>query len=172
MSSLFDDGGPVVVHVNGVAGIGKSTLLDAFAARAREDGAAVVRIDCRAVEPTPRGFLAEISDALGEPVERVEDLAEILASLGERVVVTLDTYEVFRLLDSWIRMSFVASLPDNSRVLIASRNPPSAAWRTAPGWTNLFRSIELGALADDDALAFLARAGVADDAAKKINAFV
>ncbi len=172
MASLFDAGGPVVVHVNGVAGIGKSTLLDAFAARARAAGAAVVRIDCRAVEPTPRGFLAEISDALGEPIERVEDLAESLSSLGERVVVTLDTYEVFRLLDSWIRMSFVASLPENSRVLIASRNPPSAAWRTAPGWTNLFRSMQLDALSDDDALAFLARAGVANDAAKKINAFV
>ncbi len=172
MSALFDDGGPVVMHVHGIAGIGKSTLLDGFAARARELGASVVRIDCRAVEPTARGFLAELSDALGEPVAHVDDLTEVLSSLGERVVITLDTYEVFRLLDSWVRMSFVASLPDNSRLLIASRNPPSAAWRTAPGWTHLFRSMQLDALSDDDALAFLARAGVASDAARRINGLV
>ena len=43
--SLLDDGGPLVVHVHGVAGIGKSTLLSIFAAAARERGARVVSID-------------------------------------------------------------------------------------------------------------------------------
>ena len=32
---LFATGGPLVVHVHGVAGIGKSSLLEAFAGRAR-----------------------------------------------------------------------------------------------------------------------------------------
>ena len=51
---LFDKGGPLALHVHGVAGIGKSSLLEAFAARARATGGRVVRIDCRAVEPTYR----------------------------------------------------------------------------------------------------------------------
>ena len=39
----------------------------------------------------------------------------------------LDTYEVFVLLDTWIRQVFVPSLPVNARLAIGSRNPPSPA---------------------------------------------
>src|SRR5437016_2668147 len=94
---------PLIVHVYGVAGIGKSSILDVFAARARSQGTRVVMIDCRAVAPTPQGFLSELSEALGEPLSTVEDAAERLSSMGERVVLALDTYEVFLLLDTWIR---------------------------------------------------------------------
>ncbi|MGH2368546.1 MAG: ATP-binding protein, partial [Chloroflexota bacterium] len=43
----LEPGGPVVVLVHGIAGIGKSSLLGAFASRARQQGATVVRLDCR-----------------------------------------------------------------------------------------------------------------------------
>src|SRR5687767_7949963 len=116
---LFDKSGPLVVHVHGVAGIGKSSLLEAFAARARGRGARVVRIDCRAVAPTAPAFLAELSEALGEPLPTVDAAAERLASFGEHVVIVLDTYEAYRLLDTWIRQVFVPSLPVNTRVVTA-----------------------------------------------------
>src|SRR3954471_1197856 len=70
---LFETGGPLVVHVHGVAGIGKSSLLEAFAARARGRGARVVRIDCRAIAPTAQAFLTELSEALGESLPTVDD---------------------------------------------------------------------------------------------------
>ena len=89
---LFEDGGPLVMHVHGIAGIGKSCLLEVFAARARARGARVVRIDCRAVEPTARGFLNELSEALGERLATVDEAAARLSSLGEHVLITLDTY--------------------------------------------------------------------------------
>jgi hypothetical protein len=41
-----------VVQLDGVAGIGKSALLDAFLERARHDDVAIVRLDCRSIEPT------------------------------------------------------------------------------------------------------------------------
>jgi len=82
---LFGKGGPLVVHVHGVAGIGKSSLLEAFAGRARAQGIRVVRIDCRTVEPTARGLLTELSDALGESLASVEDVAQRLSSFGETV---------------------------------------------------------------------------------------
>jgi DNA-binding winged helix-turn-helix (wHTH) protein len=167
--ALLEEGGPLVFHVHGVAGIGKSSLLEAFAARARARRARVVRIDCRAVEPTPRGFLAELSEALGSPLSTVEDAARRLSGFPETVVITLDTYEVFRLLDSWMRQIFVASLPEKARVLIADRNPPSPAWRTAPGWQGLFRSLRLEPLAERDALAYLASSGVAAATARRLN---
>ena len=108
---LFETGGPLVVHVHGVAGIGKSSLLEAFAGRARAQGIRVIRIDCRTVEPTARGLLAELSDALGESLASVEAVAQRLTSLGETVAIVLDTHEVFVLLDTWLRQVFVPSLP-------------------------------------------------------------
>ena len=76
------DGGPQVVFVHGIAGIGKFTLLEAFAEQARSRGATVVRLDCRGVEPTDR-IWAEASAGAGrvgdtgdEPVasERLRDM--------------------------------------------------------------------------------------------------
>lgn len=52
----LEEGGPCVVAVHGMAGVGKSALLQAFAARARARGAVVVNLDCREIEPTERGF--------------------------------------------------------------------------------------------------------------------
>jgi DNA-binding winged helix-turn-helix (wHTH) protein len=166
---LFERGGPLVVHVHGVAGIGKSSLLEAFGARARSRGARVVRIDCRAVAPTAQAFLAELSEALGEPLPTVEDAAGRLSLFGESVVLTLDTYEAYRLLDTWIRQVFVPSLPINTRLATAGRNPPSSAWRTAPGWQGLFRSLTLEPLSEEDSLGYLVRSGIAVDVARRIN---
>ena len=56
---------PLVVAVHGIAGIGKSALLAAFAEDARAHGAAVVGLDCGAIEPTERGFLAVLARAIG-----------------------------------------------------------------------------------------------------------
>jgi len=169
---LFEKGGPLVVHVHGVAGIGKSSLLEAFARRTRAQGIRLVRIDCRNVEPTARGLLTELSDALGESLSSVEDVAQRVASFGEAVAIVLDTYEMFVLLDTWIRQVFVPSLPVNARVAIGSRNPPSPAWRTAPGWQGLFRSLPLDPLPETDALRYLASSGIPADVARRINGLV
>ena len=166
---LFEPDGPLAVYVHGVAGIGKSSLLEVFAARVRATGGRVVRIDCRTVEPTAQGFLTELSDALGEPLATVEEAVERLSSFDEPIVITLDTYEVFRLLDTWIRQVFIPSLPVNARLAIASRNPPSAAWRTTPGWQGLFRSLPLAPLSESEALGYLAMSGIAPAVARRIN---
>ena len=41
----IEQDGPLVVHVHGIPGIGKSSLLEACAQRARARGATVVRLD-------------------------------------------------------------------------------------------------------------------------------
>ena len=166
---LFEHGGPLALYVHGVAGIGKSSLLEVFASRVRATGGRVVRIDCRTVEPTAQGFLTELSDALGEPLLTIEEVVERLASFDEMIVIALDTYEVFRLMDTWIRQVFIPSLPVNARVVIASRNPPSAAWRTTPGWQGLFRNLLLEPLSETEALGFLTMSGIAPDVARRIN---
>src|SRR6266850_1688988 len=166
---LFAKGGPLALYVHGVAGIGKSSLLEVFAARVRASGGRVLRVDCRAVEPTVHGFLTELSDALGKPLLTIEGVVERLSSFDETIVIALDTYEVFRLMDAWIRQVFIPSLPVNARVVIASRNPPSPTWRTTPGWQGLFRSLPLEPLSETEALGYLAMSGIAPDVARRIN---
>jgi ABC-type ATPase involved in cell division len=46
-----------IVYIHGLAGMGKSALLNRFIQQARASEASVVILDCRAVEPTQRGFL-------------------------------------------------------------------------------------------------------------------
>jgi hypothetical protein len=50
--------------------------------------------------------------------------------LGNRVVLALDNYEVFRLMNSWLRQVFVPLLGDTVRVLLFGRQPPVPAWAT------------------------------------------
>lgn len=160
--------GPRVVHVFGIAGIGKSSLLGVFASQACSRGATVLRLDCRAVEPTETAFLRELCLVGGFDPGPLGAVAAQLGRSGSTVVLALDTYEVFRLLDSWLRQSFVPALPDNVRVIMFGRERPSSPWYTAPGWHKLFHPLALGPLGEDDSTALLCRFGVAPEAAARI----
>jgi DNA-binding response OmpR family regulator len=164
----LDGNGPLVVHIYGVAGIGKSALLGAFAEEARQAGATVVRLDCRIIEPSKSGFLRELGAAIGGGTASEEDVAGRLGKLGERVVLALDTFELFRMADGWLRQDFVPRLPDNVRLVLASREPPVSAWWTTPGWQGLFRAVSLGPLPQAEAKELLVRLGVMPDAAARI----
>jgi hypothetical protein len=131
---ILADEGPVVVHLHGIAGVGKSRLLSAFAEGARADGARVIQLDCRGVEPTEAGLLNELGIASGGVAGSAEEIASRLGHIGARVVVTLDTYEVFRLMDTWLRQVFLPLLPDNVRFVLCGREAPLTAWLSDPGW--------------------------------------
>jgi hypothetical protein len=163
------DGGPQVVFIHGIAGIGKSTLLEAFAEQARSRGATVVRLDCRGIEPTERGFLHELGIAIGLPAVTPEQAAERLGTLGSRVALSLDTYEVFRLMDTWMRQVFLTLLPENVRVVLAGRDRPVSSWLTAPGWQGILRSLALGPLGEPEAIELLMMSGVGPDKAGRIQ---
>ena len=162
----LDDDGPLVVGVHGIAGSGKSALLDAFTRRAREAGATVLRIDCQSVEPTEAGLLMELGGLLASP----QEVASRLGQSGTRVVVALDTYEAFRLMDTWLRQVFVPLLPDNVRFILCGREAPATAWMSAPGWRGLFKTIRLDSLDRVSALEFLIRAGVPAEDARPLEA--
>ena len=164
---LLGEDGPLVVFVYGIAGVGKSALIEAFAVEARALGATILRLDCRAIEPTERGFLAALAGSIGGELLTAEDAAARLGSLGERVVLALDTYEVVRLLDPWLRQTFVPTVTDNVRMVLAGREPPMSGWPSALG--GLFRSLPLGSLSGDHAEELLRRAGVERADATRIN---
>src|SRR3990172_5393309 len=65
--------GPIVLFVHGIAGIGKSSLLETFSEEARTHGATVLRLDCHSMEPTERGFLHELGTAIGSEVRTADE---------------------------------------------------------------------------------------------------
>jgi hypothetical protein len=82
-----------------------------------------------------------------------------------RVLVMVDTHEQLRLLDAWLRQSFVPALPENVRLLLAGRDSPSA-WQRDLG--DLLRTIRLENLSGEAAVTLLRRAGVGDAAADRV----
>jgi Transcriptional regulatory protein, C terminal len=158
LRGLLTEGGPPVVFVHGIAGIGKSALLEAFGVEARGAGATVLRLDCRSIEPTERGFLAALEGKTGGELTTAEAAARRLDALGERVVLVLDTYELARLLDPWLRQTFVPTLSDKVRIVLSGREPPMTGWPSALG--ALFRGLPLDNLRREAAEELLRRAGV------------
>ena len=165
----LDQDGPLVVYLHGIAGAGKSTLLEAFTQRARAGGATVIRLDCQAIEPTEAHLLCELAVATGGTASSPQEVAARLGQVGTRVIVALDTYEAFRLMDSWLRQVFVPLLPDNVRFVLCGREAPVRAWLSAPGWSGLFKAIRLDSLDQRSALEFLSRAGVPPEEAKRLE---
>ena len=170
-SWLEADDGPSVVFVHGIGGIGKTSLLDALAERLQAAGASLVRLDCGEVEPTARGVLHAIGELLSCKLGSVEAAATALASCDARVVLMLDDYHRFRLLDAWFRHTFLPALPDEVRVLLASRAAPADGWRLAPGWSGLLEVLQLDALDAEAVDALLESQRVPADAAARIRRF-
>ena len=166
----LDSDGPLVMYLHGIAGTGKSTLLEIFTRSARAAGATVIRLDCQAIEPTEAGLLSQLSAATGGRPTSPQDVAARIGQVGTRVIVALDTYEVFRLMDSWLRHVFVPLLPDNVRFVLSGREAPVSAWLSSPGWRGLFKAIRLDSLDHNSALEFLSRAGVPPEEAKRMQA--
>jgi hypothetical protein len=162
LGALLEDGGPVVAYVHGLAGVGKSTLLHAFAADARAAGAATVELDGHALYATERSFLAALHD--GEPT--VEAAAAALGARGEQVVLLVDTYELLLMLDRWMCATFIPALPAHVRVVLGGRAAPSDGWRA---YGSLLRGVPVANLAPEDAEALLRSNGLDEDTARGVN---
>src|SRR5436305_10725263 len=91
---------PLVLHIQGIPGIGKTHLLNALAAGMSAKDVLVVRIDARWCEPSPAELCRAISRQINS--SESEDPAVVAASLSDRAkrtLLVLDSYESFRLLD-------------------------------------------------------------------------
>ena len=167
--ALLESDRKYVAYVHGVAGIGKSSLLAAFAARARERGTLVVSLDSRTLEPTDRGFQAALARAIGlHGVGSIKRLVGRLDELGP-VCLLLDHYEVLRLIDTWLRQEFVPALPETVRLVIAGREAPVAGWLIAAELADAIEVMVLGPLETPDGIELLRRNGVSDSAAAALE---
>ena len=160
----------VVMYVQGIPGIGKTHLLNALIARIGEKGVSVVRIDARWCEPSPGALCRAIAKEISG--SETEDFAVVATSLSEgakRTLLVIDSYESFRLLDSWLRQVFLPSLCENVRTILSSRETPRAAWRIAPTWRGLFDSMLLETFSQQVALEYLTSQGVPESSAPELN---
>ena len=169
MLETLRDSGPSVMYLHGIAGIGKSRLISAFAERAGDQGAVVAVLDCRSVEPTPEGFLRALGSRFGRNFASPDGAVKVLGGLRSWVVLALDHYEVLRLLDTWLRQDFVPRMPGTVRLVLADREPPAPSWTVAPGWHGIVRTLELNALPAEDALTLLDRLRIPGPVALRIN---
>jgi hypothetical protein len=154
LQRVLDADGPRVAFVYGVAGIGKSALLNAFASGVRTARTQVWRIDCAAIDPTESSFRAALDAAGWQP--------------GSAGVMLIDTYEVFRIADPWLRHELVPSLSTDVRFVIAGRDAPMLEWSTERGRVGGLEILPLVGLTDEAAHAFLADANVPQDHAEMI----
>jgi hypothetical protein len=147
LTGLLAEDGPAAIWLHGIAGSGKTALVRAFA---RANPGAVTIVDGSRTEPTEAGFLA----ALGTP------------SGG---VIAIDGHHHLNLIDSWLRLELLPSLPRGARLLITSRGPAPPAWHAELG--PQLRTLPLGPLAPPAAEALLRRAGRSAADARELNRF-
>jgi len=168
LQTLLAEDGPLVVHLHGIQGVGKTTLLNTFSDRAQAYGARPLIMDCRLVEPTGRGFLAELARLTGSAVESLADAAEVLGADDRLVVLSLDHYESFLLLDTWLRQTLLPALPVNVRLVMASRQSPVPMWMLSTRWHGLFRDMAVEPLGHEASMALLSSAGIEDAEAARL----
>jgi AAA ATPase domain len=146
-----------VLHLHGPGGVGKTTLLDAFADVGDEAGATVLRLDGRDLDPSPVGVTEALDGILEIPAGR----RPISLPAGDaRLVLLVDSYERLAPLDDWFRTRFLPRLPASTLTVLAGRDRPSPAWRAESGWGDLMRQVSLRNLDPDASRRLLEQAGV------------
>lgn len=152
----------VVLTVHGPGGIGKTTLLQEFRYWCMHHEIATTYLDVRNVEPTPTAFLAVLAEVTEHATP--EALLQAWGATRERHVVFIDTFEAVQVLERWLFTTFLPQLSDQILVVMGSRQPLSAHWRTNPGWETLCRTIRLRNFTRDESYAFLEATAIPEDA--------
>ena len=157
LGEMMGKGGPRVVHIHGVSGIGKSSLIRAFTEVERNRKRTVHLLDGRDFEPTERGFLHELARSMRIERPTRPKVSRTFSAMAKPVVIILDSYELLGLLDAWRRQSFMVGLKENVRLILVSRFSPASQWSEAPEWRGKFRSIQLQPISEPAALELLAK---------------
>src|SRR4051812_37735360 len=108
-----ESGAPMVIVLHGPGGMGKSALLQRFAAEARAADRPVVGVDARTVELSPSAFEAATAEVF----------------VRDNAVLLVDDFERYRDMEEWIRDRFLPRLPAGALVVVAGRHAPDPLWK-------------------------------------------
>jgi len=142
-----------ILHVFGLGGVGKTTLLQEFAAGCRQQEVTAIWLDARHLDASPNSFTLALQHALGSDTERPP--LDELAAQEKRSAIFIDTYEKLSPLDGWLREVFLPQLPENVLLVMAGREALSTAWRTDPGLNAFIRTMPLRNLNPEESRAYL-----------------
>ncbi|MBX3227395.1 MAG: AAA family ATPase [Labilithrix sp.] len=128
----------------GPGGIGKSTLLARVVRDLEARGRRVVQIDGE-------------DASLG-----VDALALTARGVAPSGVLVVDGFENLEPVWNWFRERLLPSLDARVAVIVASRAPIPARWRTDPAWSAIAEEIAIGPLGDEDARVLACSLGVSE----------
>ncbi|MEK3881923.1 LuxR C-terminal-related transcriptional regulator [Paenibacillus sp. PL2-23] len=163
---------PKLINMYGIAGIGKTALLDFYRDSAVNAGAIVIHLDGERVQPTPRGLCDQIYRELKLPLYAGADEEEMLegclaalrdAAMAKRLVILIDAYERLDIMDSWLRDSLLKGLLLSSFLLvIAGRTSLSERWLLSPLWRQMLVRMPLQELDRNEVGLYARSNGIAD----------
>ena len=104
-------------------GIGKTTLIKEFAALAEQKNLPAFYLDVCNVEPSPQSLLDALRLAMG--LDSSVSPVETLATQSTRHIHLIDTLEILAPLDNWLCETFLPQLPEDTLLVLASRDAPS-----------------------------------------------
>lgn len=116
-------------------------------------GAQVVSVDLRSIEPTAAAIVAAVST---------------VGQQEQRLVVTVDTFELAGGLGDWMRHHLLELLPAGTVVVVAGGHVPNEEWRAEPTWSSLLHLHALRALTPPESRQLLERCGLAGDLAASV----
>lgn len=155
LSGLVSESTPQqVLYVHGMGGIGKTTLLQHFAARARQLGWNVVELSAVEVPPAR------------EAVEAW--LGQVVSGMTSRTLLVLDEFQTHARLEKIYREELLPRLPADCAAIVASRLPRSESWRRDSAWSTAIHDLELGNLGLKDGEELLRQRGVSEEQRKAI----
>ncbi|MGM0576886.1 MAG: hypothetical protein ACQEXJ_14270 [Myxococcota bacterium] len=138
-----------VLFVHGPVGVGKTELINEFAARCRSHAVPALRFDGRALGTSPEGW----RQALRSCVEVDAD----------RCVVAIDDYDPPAEVDAWLREAWLPDVQSSTLLVLASRHAAPTGWRNDVGWQALVQPVDLNPLPREESRALLALGDVPDD---------
>jgi len=148
-----------VLYVFDPGGIGKTTLLKEFAALAEHKNLPAFYLDACNVEPSPQSLLDALRLARGLDSSALS--VDTLAAQSTRHVLFIDTVEMLAPLDNWLCETFLPQLPEDTLLVLASRDAPSPAWCTDLG--EMLHAIALRNLSPEESRDYLTRRNVPNE---------
>jgi hypothetical protein len=150
-----------VLSIYGPGGVGKSTLLRAYADLCQSANISSCLLDGRDIEPSPDRLLQSLAAAMGLADKNA--VVAALAASPDRQVILLDTFEALEPLEGWLRDTFIPQLSGDTIVVLAGRNPLSSAWRGDTAWQPFLRLVSLRNLSPEESRLLLSDRDIPTD---------